>query len=63
MSEHHSDPDPDIGEDGSSYAALANVFKEQGNEAFKDGDFEKAVKLYSQGIDIDPDNEFLLSNR
>jgi tetratricopeptide (TPR) repeat protein len=61
MSEHHSDPD--TGEDGSCYAALANVFKEQGNEAFKDGDFDKAVKLYSQGIDIDPDNEFLFSNR
>ena len=54
--------DNEVG-DEASYIELANSFKERGNEAFKQGRYADAVKLYSQGIEIDPDNVHLLSNR
>ena len=31
--------------------------KEEGNEAFKSGDFERAYDLYSQALQLDPHNK------
>lgn len=38
-------------------------FKESGNAAFRTGDLEQAVALYSDGISLDPLNSVLYSNR
>lgn len=38
-------------------------FKERGNEAYQAGDFKKAVECYTEGIDNDPTNAILYSNR
>ncbi|KAH6575146.1 hypothetical protein BASA60_005167 [Batrachochytrium salamandrivorans] len=38
-------------------------FKAQGNKAFSSGEFESAIKLFSQAIDLDPSNHVLYSNR
>ena len=37
--------------------------KEQGNLCFKKGYFRDAISFYTQGLDIDPQNHFLYSNR
>ena len=37
--------------------------KEQGNEAFKNKDYVKALDLYSQAIESDPKNHVLHSNK
>jgi len=34
-----------------------------GNEAFKENRFEDAIKFYSEGIELDPSNHVLYSNR
>ena len=41
----------------------ANSLKEQGNRAFRDGEFFEAVQFYSQGIGVDSSNPVLYSNR
>lgn len=38
-------------------------FKELGNRALEKGDYEKAIALYSSGIEKEPDNYQLYSNR
>lgn len=35
----------------------------EGNEAFKAAKYPESVQLYTQGLDIDPDNHILYSNR
>ena len=35
----------------------------QGNAAFSSGDYEKAVDLFSQAIELDASNNVLFSNR
>eukprot|EP01039_Chlorochromonas_danica_P006461 gene6464-7125_t len=45
------------------YKQLANDLKDQGNEAFQAGNIEEAIKLFSQAIDLDPDNHIFYSNR
>ena len=48
------------------YKALAEELKAQGNEAFQLGDpanINKAIKLYSEALNIDPDNHVIYSNR
>ncbi|KPA86484.1 protein kinase putativeMAP kinase kinase-like protein [Leptomonas pyrrhocoris] len=37
--------------------------REEGNEAFKAGRYNDAVRYYTQAIDVDPDSEFNYSNR
>lgn len=37
--------------------------KNEGNKAFEEGDFRKAIRLYTKGIDRDPANAALYSNR
>lgn len=49
--------------DADDYKAHANLFKDEGNAAFEAGDIEKSIHLYSQAIDIDPDNHVFYSNR
>ncbi|XP_067935287.1 tetratricopeptide repeat protein 12-like isoform X2 [Watersipora subatra] len=41
----------------------ASVYKNKGNEAFKAEDYEKAVQLYSKGLDILKDFKELWTNR
>lgn len=38
-------------------------FKNEGNDLFKQGKYKDAIDAYSKGIDIDPDNHVLFSNR
>lgn len=38
-------------------------FKEKGNAAFQSGDYDKAISLYTEGIEHDPTNAVLFSNR
>ena len=37
-------------------AKLLKSTKDDGNEAYKTGDFEKAYELYSKALEIDPNN-------
>ena len=39
------------------------AFKDQGNAAFKAGDTEAAIELYSRAIELDPENHVFYSNR
>ena len=48
---------------GLSKNHWANSLKEQGNKAFRDGEFFEAVQFYSQGIGVDSSNPVLYSNR
>lgn len=45
------------------YKAEALSLKEQGDEAFRKGDVQLAIRFFSQSIDIDPDNHITYSNR
>ena len=42
---------------------MATAFKDQGNKAFQAKDFDKAIELFSKGIELDPQNHVLYSNR
>lgn len=37
--------------------------KDQGNKAFAAKDWDKAIELFSKGLDLDPNNHVLWSNR
>jgi stress-induced-phosphoprotein 1 len=37
--------------------------KNEGNQAFTAKDYDQAIALFSQAIEIDPDNAVLYSNR
>lgn len=41
----------------------ATEFKNQGNDAFRSGDFEKAVQCFSKAIELNPSDHVLYSNR
>jgi tetratricopeptide (TPR) repeat protein len=41
----------------------AEALKEQGNVAYRNGDFQSALQLYSQAIDVDPQSSKYLVNR
>jgi tetratricopeptide (TPR) repeat protein len=41
----------------------AEALKEQGNVAYRNGDFQSALQLYSQAIDVDPKSSKYLVNR
>uniref|UniRef100_A0A7S2V200 Uncharacterized protein n=1 Tax=Fibrocapsa japonica TaxID=94617 RepID=A0A7S2V200_9STRA len=43
--------------------AAAEAKKAEGNNFFKRGDYDNAIKLYSQAIEIDPSNHAYWSNR
>ena len=45
------------------YKLHANHLKEQGNENYKAGHTAKAIELYSQAIDISPDDHLIYGNR
>lgn len=53
----------DEGDSTLDYQALATSLKDRGNELFRAGDAQGAVALFTQGLDIDPDNHILYSNR
>eukprot|EP00884_Botryococcus_braunii_P009460 jgi/Botrbrau1/18515/Bobra.0072s0090.1 len=41
----------------------AEALKGEGNDAFKKGDYQQAVKLYSKALDLDPHYHVVRSNR
>lgn len=43
-------------------SAEAN-FKDRGNQAFKNGNYDKAYEFFSEAIKLDPENHTLYSNR
>jgi tetratricopeptide (TPR) repeat protein len=45
------------------YRIQANLLKDQGNELFQAGKTQEAIVIYSQAIDLDPDNHVFYSNR
>ncbi|KAI0829345.1 chaperone [Trametes gibbosa] len=42
---------------------MADALKDAGNKAFQAKDYDKAIELFSQGLEIDPTNHVLWSNR
>ena len=44
-------------------SALSCDARREGNKAFKDGNVDLAIRLYSEGIEADPNNFALFSNR
>ena len=42
---------------------MADALKDQGNKAFQAKDYDKAIELFSQALEIDPNNHVLWSNR
>ena len=42
---------------------MADALKDQGNKAFAAKDYDKAIDLFSQAIELDPKNHVLWSNR
>lgn len=42
---------------------MADTFKKQGNEAFQAKKYDEAIELFSKGLNLDPDNHVLWSNR
>lgn len=45
------------------YKIQANLLKDQGNDLFQAGKTQEAIVVYSQAIDLDPDNHVFYSNR
>ncbi|TFK83342.1 hypothetical protein K466DRAFT_456381, partial [Polyporus arcularius HHB13444] len=41
----------------------ADALKDQGNKAFQAKDYDKAIELFSQALELDPQNFVLWSNR
>ena len=41
----------------------ANSLKDEGNKAFAAKDYDKAIELFSQALELDPNNFVLWSNR
>ncbi|TCD70460.1 Hsp90 cochaperone [Steccherinum ochraceum] len=42
---------------------MADALKDQGNKAFQAKDYDKAIELFSQALELDPKNHVLFSNR
>ena len=42
---------------------MADAFKQQGNSAFSQGQYEQAITFFSEAIKLDPSNHVLYSNR
>jgi stress-induced-phosphoprotein 1 len=53
----------EVEEEEEEYKQHANALKDSGNDAFQAGNIQLAVQLFSQAIDLDPDNYVFYSNR
>ena len=53
----------DDGGGDEEYKLQANLLKDQGNELLQAGKIQEAITVYSQAIDLDPDNHVFYSNR
>ena len=53
----------DEGDGDEEYKLQANLLKDQGNELLQAGKIQEAITVYSQAIDLDPDNHVFYSNR
>ena len=60
--EAEKNPNDDGGGD-EEYKIQANLLKDQGNDLFQAGKTQEAIVVYSQAIDLDPDNHVFYSNR
>ena len=47
----------------SQAVSQAEQLKTQGNKAYKDGDLQLAIRLYTQSLQHDPDDHAVYSNR
>ena len=45
------------------YKVQANLYKDEANESFQNGNIDEAIRLFSMAIDLDPDNHVFYSNR
>jgi DnaJ homolog subfamily C member 8 len=54
---------PGCDDEEYDYKAHANILKDQGNERFQAGENDEAIRLYTQAIELDPDNHIFYSNR
>eukprot|EP00639_Heterosigma_akashiwo_P005678 CAMPEP_0194574104 /NCGR_PEP_ID=MMETSP0292-20121207/10093_1 /TAXON_ID=39354 /ORGANISM="Heterosigma akashiwo, Strain CCMP2393" /LENGTH=523 /DNA_ID=CAMNT_0039425567 /DNA_START=175 /DNA_END=1743 /DNA_ORIENTATION=+ len=61
--DEEDDEDDEEDEEDEEFLAQVEALKTQGNEAFKNKDYDTAINFYSQAISIDPDNHLLYSNR
>jgi tetratricopeptide (TPR) repeat protein len=52
-----------MAEEIEEYKVIANDLKDQGNQAFQEGNVQEAIRLFTQAIDLDPDNHVYYSNR
>ena len=50
-------------EEVEAYKVQANLLKDEGNVEFQAGNIELAIKLFTNAINIDPDNAVFYSNR
>ena len=53
----------DEGDGDEEYKLQANLLKDQGNELLQAGKIQEAITVYTQAIDLDPDNHVFYSNR
>ena len=42
---------------------MADALKDQGNKAFQANEYDRAIELFSQALELDPSNHVLWSNR
>lgn len=49
--------------EGYDYKLHASQLKDEGNVAFGEEKWDEAIALFTQAIEIDPDNEIFYSNR
>lgn len=49
--------------ENEDFKVISNKLKDEANIEFQKGDIEKSIELYTQAINIDPDNHILYSNR
>ena len=53
----------DEGGGDEEYKLQANLLKDLGNELLQGGKIQEAITVYTQAIDLDPDNHVFYSNR
>lgn len=63
LSDSQMSQNEEVEEEEEEYKVQANLLKDEGNAAFQAGEIDKAIKLFSDAIAIDPDNAVYYSNR
>lgn len=63
ITEDNEEDGEEVAAEVAATKAQAQTIKEKGNVAFQQGDFPKAIQLYTMAIAVDPTNGLLYSNR